>query len=160
MGFLWQKVFKWKEDCLFCAKSAVEDPKHPTKKNLIHTVATDDINATLLKACAERNDEWSHIVQGRMLTISDLFAADAVYHHNCYTKFKRGDPPPGSQKNQAGRKVDADKMALFEQMCIDLLENGGGELYTLDDLIEYMDSCTKDSQSSYCSAQIQNVSSE
>jgi len=39
-----------------------------------------EIKDTILEVCHERGDEWGNAVQARILHVSDLHAADAVYH--------------------------------------------------------------------------------
>lgn len=38
--------------------------------------------------CDERRDEWSAEVRGRIESVNDLHAADAVYHQSCSVNFR------------------------------------------------------------------------
>ena len=72
---------------------------------MISEVSTLAIQDSLLQACSERNDDWSHLVRGRIESVNDLRAADAVYHRTCYTNFVTNREVPLSQagpSTQAG----------------------------------------------------------
>jgi len=148
--------FQWREHCVLCGQKAVIDLKHPNRK-VVHRVRTVEIKETLLHACMLRNDDWSHVVEGRLHTVADLHAADAVYHHNCYTAFTNGGCAPEARKSHGGRSADCGKMNIFDAMCEALLENGDGELYTLDELLNYMTSLTDDPTQVYSSVQLQHL---
>lgn len=62
------------------AEKAVYDPKYPSKyQTQIHEVSTIEIKQTIIKASADRNDEWGCIVKARLLDVIDLVAAEARY---------------------------------------------------------------------------------
>ena len=46
----------------------------------IFPVQTKSFDVTIKVACAERNDDWAHIVHGRLECAPDLHAEDAIYH--------------------------------------------------------------------------------
>lgn len=64
-----------------------------------------------MSVCEKRNDEWGRIVNGRIASVSDLHAADAVYHHVCSTNFRTSKAMPKkfsavkspSEQNECGR---------------------------------------------------------
>ena len=61
--------------------------------------------------CRRSFDDWAIAVQGRIQTVADLFAADAVYHLNCYVRFSAKLPHTpqklkrGRPKNRSGSSV-------------------------------------------------------
>ena len=76
--------FNWKENCMLCGEKANIDPQ----RNKIHNVTTFSIHDNLLECCDKRDDAWASEVQKRLCGCLDLVAAEAIYHGNCYLRFK------------------------------------------------------------------------
>ena len=94
-----KESFNFRENCLFCINPIDQGT------GMISEVSTLAIQDSLLQACSERNDDWSHPVRGRIESVNDLRAADAVYHRTCYTNFVTNREVPLSQagpSTQAG----------------------------------------------------------
>ena len=74
-------------------KYANLDSKNPTrwhKALQVKTVGSPGkvpLKDAILQKCEERNDEVSQVVHLRLSSISDLHAADAQYHKDCFQKF-------------------------------------------------------------------------
>lgn len=58
------------------------------------TSETNLFDSKIKAICKERNDRWATEILGRLSTISDLFAADAVYHQVCKSNFRTGKAVP------------------------------------------------------------------
>ncbi|KAL5020675.1 hypothetical protein ScPMuIL_002240, partial [Solemya velum] len=95
--------FIFKEHCLFCGLAAKYDGK---KRGFnIIPVRTMDFQGTVTKICESRNDEWSRAVYGRILSVNDLPAADAVYHQSCSVNFRTGKQVPSSVGDGGGKRT-------------------------------------------------------
>ena len=68
-----------------------------------------------------------------MDAIVDLFAADAVYHLNCYTRFSV-KLPHTPMKRKRGRPVNQPALFAFDKLCNQLEEECENEMYTLTEL--------------------------
>lgn len=71
--------------CLFCGQTAKKDKKRSIE---VYPVRTVDFQNNILMICDERRDEWSAEVRGRIESVNDLHAADAVYHQSCSVNFR------------------------------------------------------------------------
>lgn len=60
----------------------------------MYPVRTNNLQTTILKVCQERNDDWAVAVRGRIETINDIHAADAIYHQTCSVNFRTGKAVP------------------------------------------------------------------
>ncbi|CAC5398049.1 unnamed protein product [Mytilus coruscus] len=63
-----------------------QTPRKKTKN--VFPVRTDDFESRIQDACDLRNDDLAAEVRGRLESVSDLFAADAVYHQACSVNFR------------------------------------------------------------------------
>ena len=88
--------FDFKTCCLFCGEvcQLLPDPRNPTRwKKVVQCRTADrggthDFKQRILEVCRERNDEQANQVQVRVEgAISDLHAADAIYHLACSKSF-------------------------------------------------------------------------
>ncbi|CAG2220527.1 unnamed protein product [Mytilus edulis] len=77
--------FDFKHHCLFCGNEATDSKK---KDKNVFQVRTDDFDSRIQDACDLRNDDWAAEVRGRLESVSDLHAADAVYHQACSANFR------------------------------------------------------------------------
>lgn len=78
---------------------------------------------TILATCCEIQDEWSDIVQARIMQVHNLPAADTVYHQTCSVNFRTGkqipkmfvtDEPTHKKKKLADRKMRKKRMRSCE----------------------------------------------
>ncbi|XP_071165969.1 uncharacterized protein [Mytilus edulis] len=134
--------FDFKHHCLFCGNEATDSKKKD--KNVIQ-VRTDDFESRIQDACDLRNDDWAAEVRGRLESVSDLHAADAVYHQACSVNFRtcKNTPvfrspisPDAKPENKRGRP------ALQEDgfyKTVDFLKHHDDEQISISDLVEKMD---------------------
>ena len=119
----------------------------------VRTVETKD---TILAICQERADSWANAVQGRLLHVHDLPAADAVYHRVCSTNFRTKKQLPAihvhdsdkvSKRVKLGRPQEKERAEAFVQVC-NFLEENDDEQITVDDLIQLMEEALTDTEHS------------
>ncbi|KAK2702739.1 hypothetical protein QYM36_018660 [Artemia franciscana] len=110
--------------------------------------ATTELRHSVLRACESRGkDNWATTVLGRMNCIlSDLHAADAVYHKSCYVSFKTNKSMPKRYKEEeendsakAGRPAETKKREAFEK-SLEHFNSIEDQHFTLSDVAEKMNS--------------------
>lgn len=88
--------FSFRQHCLFCGEECLDiDPKHPDRwrrvvlcRTAVRGEERKTFKDTLLDVCRSRHDDWGREVELRLAgPVSDLHAADARYHADCYKKF-------------------------------------------------------------------------
>lgn len=107
---------------------------------------TLDFQEKILQICKHRDDDWSKKVYHRIISVHDLHAADAVYHHQCSVNFRTGKQIPvskdlktGTEKSKRGRPQDTEKTSAFQKV-IRYVEENDNEQLTVNDLREKMKS--------------------
>ena len=75
--------FTFNSNCLFCGILVRKDSKHPDR-NPTAIIRTLPFRDKILNICNDRKDDWAEDVQLRTMSCSDLVAAGAIYHYNCY----------------------------------------------------------------------------
>ena len=91
--------------------------KSPQQSPVFHPL---DPHKTSNSPTVERGwDEWALAVQGCMNSVSDLFAADAVYHKTCYNRFIT-QLPHTLCKVKRGRPPKKDAVRAFECLCLNV----------------------------------------
>lgn len=115
-----------------------------TKGPSVWAVRTLDFKDSVFKACAERNDEWAEKVKRRLECVSDLPAADAIYHQICSANFRTKRKLPqsftsehGQKRSKPGRPVDKEKADAFLKVA-EFLKDNDTEQLTINDLIDQM----------------------
>ncbi|XP_071168115.1 uncharacterized protein [Mytilus edulis] len=133
--------FDFKHHCLFCGNEATDSKK---KDKNVFQVRTDDFDSHIQDACDLRNDDWAAEVRGRLESVSDLHAADAVYHQACSVNFctckntpvfRSPISPDAKPENKRGRP------ALQEDgfyKIVDFLKHHDDEQISISDLVEKM----------------------
>lgn len=115
---------------MLCGENVDYDPKYPLKyRRQIHHVMTLEFKQTILRACDNRDDEWSGKVKARLLDVIDLVAAEARYHGDCYKEFCK---VKASGKN-VGRPQSADSLEQFNLLC-NYLENNNECQFSIKEL--------------------------
>ena len=71
-----QPPFDFRKHCIFCGQPAKYDGKR--RGFDVIPVRTKEFQDSVTQICIQRNDTWSQIVSGRLASINDLPAADAV----------------------------------------------------------------------------------
>jgi hypothetical protein len=77
--------------CLFCTKEV--DFSNVSKNRNFEgvRVKTIEFATSVYECCVKRADQWASLVMGRIeYKMSDLHAADCVYHRSCCTNFRSG----------------------------------------------------------------------
>ena len=102
--------FDWKSCCI--------GKKHPDRKK-INKVGVLPFKETILKKCAERNDDWSTEVSRRLTLSIDLVASNAAYQIQCKTNFLTNKGLPGKKIDQT--QVTAGSWQAFEYELSEIL---------------------------------------
>ena len=104
-----------------------------------------EFKTSLTDICATRKDEWSVKVLGRLESVSDLPAADAMYHNQCYINFKTLRDIPSmhrererAKKPRRGRQLAVSAEEAFMKV-VSYLEMNDDEQVTIQDLVKKMD---------------------
>ena len=90
-------AFDFKQNCFFCGifVNQKESFKHPNRGTAqFCRVMEIEFEETIKEHCAQRQDEWSALVESRILAVFDLPAADAIYHPDCDKNFRAGKQIP------------------------------------------------------------------
>ena len=129
--------------CFYCGEPVACGKKR--KKYDVASVRTIKTKDTILAICQERGDSWANAVQGRLLHVHDLCAADAVYHRACSTNFRTMKQLPAiheqeldraTKKVKLGRPLEKERAKAFVDVC-KYLEKNDNEQITIDDLIQH-----------------------
>ena len=129
-------VFSFATMCFLCGESVTGS------KDYRKVLSGKEFDERITSAIRERNfDTWATTVQGRMDNVNDLFAADAVYHRNCHTRFI-ANLPHTPCKAKRGRPMDTDASHAFDSLCDKLETECDNELYTLQELTDMMSELT------------------
>lgn len=89
-------AFQFQTHCLFCGElcQLETDPRHPDRWRKVSKCSTagqgdeHDFKQAVIDVCARRNDDRAEQVHIRLQgAISDLHAADAIYHRECHAFF-------------------------------------------------------------------------
>lgn len=142
-------VFSFSDHCLFCTRQAKVNGK---KRDIdVYPVRTSDFQSEVLLKCEQRDDEWAAEVRGRLESVNDLVAADALYHNPCSVSFRtnRSIPqaftPDKKQKSKAGRpkkeKGKAGRPSITSKHfleVVDYLQENEDDQLTVSDLVAKM----------------------
>ena len=123
---------------------------------------------TVLKICHSRNDKWAEVVSGRVASVYDLHAADAIYHQMCSTNFRTGKTIPSklsvdtddtAKRSKVGRPEIDERTAAFQKV-VEFLEEHDDEQTTITELVlkmtEYLETTEYDPYSArYMKTKIQ-----
>lgn len=81
-----KNAFDFKQNCLFCGHHAKLEGK---KRGFdVYPVVTLQFEKSVKEICQERADDWAMIILQRFSTVSDLPAAEAIYHQKCNVNFR------------------------------------------------------------------------
>ena len=147
-----EKKFEYSQNCIFCGTGNNYDGCR--KEHALIPVRSLEFKQQVLHASTSWPDEWRLKVKSRVDFVSDLPAADAVYHQVCNVNFRRGKQLPkkfvhedsASKNVKLGRSLESLQTEVFkkiiehveefdeEQITIDDLEQ-----ITIDDLVQNMD---------------------
>lgn len=127
-------TFDFKTRCFYCGNFCKLDKKHPDRNKFVEvrTISTN-IHKQTLDISRTRKDKTAKDVETRLITVSDLVAAEARYHVACRTNFENPTP----EYKTPGRPVSSKKMELFVKACEEFLENDF-ELHTVSEFHDLM----------------------
>ena len=92
--------FSFKDMCFLCGGPIAGS------KDVRKVTSGSEFDQKIQQGINERGpDEWAIAVQGRLSYVSDLFAADAVYHKKCHTRFLINLPHTPAKKSEADHKI-------------------------------------------------------
>uniref|UniRef100_UPI00358E100F uncharacterized protein n=1 Tax=Myxine glutinosa TaxID=7769 RepID=UPI00358E100F len=150
-------VFNWKDHCLFGGESCVHDSRHPDRSIIFAVCQTIEYRGELLERLKCRNDSFAETVRSRLLSCSDLPAAEARYHYACRDKFNIETEQSSSeqQTKRKGRPTDHAQIESFNRLC-DWLE-AEGELYSVTELYHQMKLFSDSEDAIYSSSQVHYV---
>lgn len=138
-----KSIFDFKNHCIFCCKPAKVNKQK--RGNDVYPVRTMDFHSKILQVCIERNDSWGNQVKGRIHSVNDLHASDAIYHQPCSINFRTlkqipvhsSFEEPRRKRRSLGRPVkDTCKIAFEETMKY--FEENDDEQMTIDELVRKM----------------------
>lgn len=145
--------FDPKTDCLFCSTKVDFSKKHSATDEP-QKVRTSEFTNSIKKCCQMRGDEWSISVLGRIeYLLSDLHAADCVYHKTCSGNFRTSRQIPQeyccvtAESKKCGRPQNEEQKLAFLKTCT-FFENNDEEQITISDLLLVMEDELQDSEES------------
>lgn len=147
--------FQFSSDCFFCAQPAINRRKRKSKD--VVAVRTIELKDSILAICHQHGDSWAAAVQARIMSVHDLHAADAVYHHLCSNNFRTNKQIPAAFQNETSfaKKLKLGRPQLQERAdafleAVRYLEENDDKQITVPDLIRHMeDSLVESNHSAY-----------
>lgn len=143
--------FDYQSQCIYCTKKVTYRSRK--RGHDVHKVSTKIISETVRDKCTERidtlDDQWTKEVLSRIeYAAQDLFAYDAVYHHQCDSNFRNNQQVPvdfqdGEPPVKLGRKVNDIRDEAFKKV-IEYLKENDEEQTTIAELCEMMGQYLKD----------------
>jgi len=139
-----EKKFEYGTNCIFCGTGDKFDGRK--KEHTLIPVRSLEFKKQVFHASTSWPDEWRLKVRSRVEFVSDLPAADAVYHQVCNVNFRTGKQLPkkfvcedSAMKNvKLGRPQESLQADAFKRI-IEHLEQYDEEQITIDDLVHKMD---------------------
>ena len=117
--------FSFRQHCLICGHNCLpKDKKNPGRWRKVVSCRTLEKKEDLLEICDQRGDQLAAEVRVRISgAISDLHAADAQYHYDCYIAFigKRNVAAAAAASTSKEREIDPFDFAF--KSVIDTLQN-------------------------------------
>ena len=144
--------FDFKRNCFLCGNLVTNRAKSDKVANVL--CKNREVDTAICDPIAKRNNDWSMDVKGRLETINDLRAEEAVYHKTCNSNFRTGKAIPKSFRTtnietvpqKRGRQSDMTQEAAFLEIAKYLNENNEGQI-TLTDLANMMGKMCSDATS-------------
>ena len=109
----------------------------------------------MFEICNLRKDEWAETVLGRVASVNDLCAADAVYHQQCSSNFRTGKQLPKSNditnENCYSKYFKVGRPNAFERneaflKVVNYLEENSDEPISVKDLVSLMNDFLEESE--------------
>lgn len=128
------QLFNFRTHCFICGQAV------KGKEIEVYSVRTNNLQTTIIKVCHERNNDWTPAVRGRIETINDLHAGDAIYHQTCSVNFRTSKAVPkaffsdSKKDGNRGRPKNDLKENHFKKL-VDYLHQRDDEQITIKDLV-------------------------
>ena len=139
-----------RNQCFLCGKFAAIDLKHPNRTD-VHAAKSDKVTAPMLRFCDDRMDDWAFEVKGRILTYGNLHAADAAVV--VIVTFSRLCQNVASHQVVPVMKLPQDQWTVIHLLCLipcaKKVDSADSEVYTVDELMEEMQSLSGNSFDPY-----------
>jgi hypothetical protein len=132
-----QANFNFKTHCLFCGQVAKKDKKRSTDTCFVKSF---EFQRNVIHICNERRDDWSTEIMGRIGSVNDLHAADALYHKSCDSNFrtKKSVPSLFSTNETPAKRGRPGTTNEYFQKIIDYVENNPDNQVTVNHLVSMM----------------------
>ena len=141
-----ESPFGYDTNCLFCGNKDIYDGK--SLKHKLIPIRTLDFQRKILEACDIYQNDWTDTVRTRIMHVSDLPAADAVYHLQRSTNFRTGrripsmftatdSPTTPKVSRMSGRPKNDFRADAFLRVA-EYLEMNDDEQITVGNLIDKM----------------------
>ena len=99
------KCFDFKTQCFYCESPCVVDFKHPESNKFEQVRAKETmICKNTLAVCKNRNDKQAKSIEGRLLVLNEVVAAEAKYNVSCRVYFEKPVPQNNSWLSSFHRK--------------------------------------------------------
>ena len=140
--------FNFRLNCFLCGKPVSKKEKE-TKKAGSMACANCEVDIAMKKFISERgNEEWVISVNGRLQSVNELHAEDAIYHYVYNSNFRTGKSIPKlysesgpSNSKKRGRPQEKTKDSAFLEVQQNLKDKEKeDEQVTLNDLVSMMES--------------------
>lgn len=138
-----ESAFCYKKQCLFCGQELNEEYEKRKPSDIrrrISQVSTLQFKDSILEIARTRNDTTTKDVLARLEFEYDLVAAEAKYHHDCYTSFMK----PSSGLKIGRPKDEATNRAMEE--IFTYMESSDDCQFTLNELKSICKSETLDNR--------------
>ena len=135
-------TFTFNDHCFLCGSLVNRLVSHKPGFDFA-LVLTADFEQSIKQYCEERRDDWALEVLGRISSVSDLRAADAIYHKQCSSNFRTKNDIPDKFANKSGIKkrkkyggssVDDDRREAFKSVMVLIEDCEEDNPVTLSDL--------------------------
>ena len=139
--------FDWQVHRFICGKECQNQETY-------RRCETFSTHSTILKMCGNRGDVEALTVKRRIMSCSDLVAAEGRYHKKCRDTFNLDSKSAKSIiiVDKKGRPQSIEQLENFNKLC-EWLENEG-ELHSLSELFDKMKVPAKPSSNVYATKNI------
>lgn len=135
-------AFTFKDHCFFCNEKITREfieiqKKLPiSRRKVVHLVQVDTLRESVLTAAQKRGDEWGETVINRLSSVTDLVAADAMYHAVCHKRFYGTNAPTGEKRGyRPATTVDE----AMEHIYVYLADHSDECQFSLEELMDQIE---------------------
>ena len=138
--------FDFQKNCFLCAFPVTARENQNKAASCVES-RFPEIEKKIL-VCNRGYDDWVLTVYGRIESVNEMHAADAIYHHVCYSNFNTGKQVPSkynklNKPSESGGKRGRPKDTLLDHAYAKVRsflteEELNDEQVTLSELMAYM----------------------